>query len=136
MAPFRPSYRIFPSDRLEVEVVHPDGARALVVGKLDAVPESAGGRALRIIVTDARIAPLTAEWSYYCPPSSVPPRLWHSSRAAARSARWLSGYTAMSASAVSAPVLIGRKQRRLIPGVFSMVSMFDPNASGPPPLAW
>jgi hypothetical protein len=61
MAPFRPSYRIFPSDRLEVEVVHPDGGRALVVGKLDAVPESAGGRALRIIVTDARIAPLTAE---------------------------------------------------------------------------
>jgi hypothetical protein len=37
-----------PGDRLEVEVVQPDGGRALVVGTLDAVPESATGRALRI----------------------------------------------------------------------------------------
>ncbi len=51
----RPSYKIGPGDRIEVEVVQPDGGRALVVGKLDAVPEVAGGRALRIVVSDARI---------------------------------------------------------------------------------
>ena len=54
--PFRPAYKICPGDRIEVEVVQPDGGRALVVGKLDAVPEAAGGRALRIVVCDAKIA--------------------------------------------------------------------------------
>jgi hypothetical protein len=49
--PVRPSYTTCPGDRLEVEVVQPDGGRALVVGKLDAVPESAGRRALRIVVS-------------------------------------------------------------------------------------
>jgi hypothetical protein len=58
--PFRPSYKICPGDRLEVEVVQPDGGRALVVGKLDAVPEAAGGRALRIVVCDAQIKALPA----------------------------------------------------------------------------
>jgi len=42
--PIRPAYKICPGDRIEVEVVQPDGGRALVVGKLDAVPEAAGGR--------------------------------------------------------------------------------------------
>jgi hypothetical protein len=42
--PFRPAYKICPGDRIEVEVVQPDGGCALVVGKLDAVPEVAGGR--------------------------------------------------------------------------------------------
>jgi hypothetical protein len=56
--PFRPSYKICPGDRLEV--VQPDGGRALVVGKLDAVPEVAGGRALRIVVCDAQITALPA----------------------------------------------------------------------------
>lgn len=56
--PFRPSYKICPGDRIEVEVVQPDGGRALVVGKLDAVPEAAGGRALRIVVCDAQISVL------------------------------------------------------------------------------
>jgi hypothetical protein len=37
-----PAVRIPAGDRLEVEVVQPDGGRALVVGKLDTVPESAG----------------------------------------------------------------------------------------------
>lgn len=37
-----------------------DGARALIVGKLDAVPEAAGGRALRIVVCEARITALPA----------------------------------------------------------------------------
>ena len=59
--PLRPSYKICPGDRLEVEVVQPDGGRALVVGKLDAVPEAAGGRALRIVVSDARITVLPAK---------------------------------------------------------------------------
>ena len=53
--PTRPIYRIRPGDRLEVEVVQPDGGRALVIGKLDAVPEGAGGLALRIRVCDAQV---------------------------------------------------------------------------------
>jgi hypothetical protein len=52
--PMGPTYSIRPGDRLEVEIVQPDGGRALVVGKLDAVPEVAGGRALRIRVCDAQ----------------------------------------------------------------------------------
>ena len=54
----RPAYKICPGDRIEVEIVQPDGGRALVVGKLDAVPEVAGGRALRIVVCDAQITAL------------------------------------------------------------------------------
>ena len=59
--PFRPAYKICPGDRIEVEVVQPDGGRALVVGKLDAVPEAAGWRALRIVVCVAYIAALPAQ---------------------------------------------------------------------------
>jgi hypothetical protein len=59
--PFRPAYKICPGARIEVEVVQPDGGRALVVGKLDAVPEAAGGKALRIRVCDARITVLPAQ---------------------------------------------------------------------------
>ena len=58
--PLRPAYKICPGDRLEVEVVQSDGGRALAVGKLDAVPEAAGGRALRIVVCEARITVLPA----------------------------------------------------------------------------
>ena len=58
--PFRPAYKICPGDRIEVEVVQPDGGRALVIGKLDAVPEAAGGQALRIVVCDAQITALPA----------------------------------------------------------------------------
>jgi hypothetical protein len=58
--PTRPIYRIRPGDRLEVEVVQSDGGRALVVGKLDAVPEGAGGLALRIRVCDAQVRALPA----------------------------------------------------------------------------
>ena len=42
--------------------MQPDGGRALAVGKLDAVPEAAGGRALRIVVCDARITALPVQW--------------------------------------------------------------------------
>jgi hypothetical protein len=59
MAPFRP-YSLRPGQLLEVEVVQPDGGRALVVGKLHAVPDAAGGRALRIVVCDAQVTPLPA----------------------------------------------------------------------------
>ena len=58
--PLRPTYKICPGDRIEVEIVQPDGGRALVVGKLDAVPEAAGGRALRIVVCDAQVTALPA----------------------------------------------------------------------------
>ena len=53
MPSMRPAYKVCPGDRIEVEVVQPDGARALVVGKLDDLPEVAGGRALRIVVCGA-----------------------------------------------------------------------------------
>jgi len=51
---------ICPGDLIEVEVVQCDGGCALVVGKLDTVPEAAGGRALRIVVCDAQITALPA----------------------------------------------------------------------------
>jgi hypothetical protein len=59
MPSMRPAYKIGPGDRLEVEVVQPDGGRALVVGKLDSVP-AAAGCALRIVVCDAKITALPA----------------------------------------------------------------------------
>jgi len=43
---------------VQVEIVQPDGGRALVVGKLDAVPEGAGGLALLIRVCDAQVRAL------------------------------------------------------------------------------
>jgi hypothetical protein len=58
--PSAPNITIRPGDRLEVEVVQPDGGRALVGGKLDAVPESAGGRALRIRICDSHNTPSSA----------------------------------------------------------------------------
>jgi hypothetical protein len=58
--PHRPAYTVCPGDRIEVEVVQPDGGRALVIGKLDKVPEAAGRRALRIVVCDAQVQPLPA----------------------------------------------------------------------------
>ena len=41
-----------------MEVVQSDGGRAPVVGKLDAVPQVAGGHVLRIVVCESRIPPL------------------------------------------------------------------------------
>ena len=60
MQPFRP-YSLMPGQRLEVEVVQPDGGRALVVGVLDSVPDTTHGRALKIKVCDVRITPLQPE---------------------------------------------------------------------------
>jgi hypothetical protein len=48
-------------DRIEVEVIQPDGRRALIAGKLNAVPESPGGRRLHVKVCDAHITPPPAE---------------------------------------------------------------------------
>jgi hypothetical protein len=59
--PRRPTYAICPGDRIEVAVVQPDGGRALVVRKLDAVPEAAGGKARRIVVCDAQVTVLLAK---------------------------------------------------------------------------
>jgi hypothetical protein len=56
--PLYPSYSIRPGDRLEVEVVQPDGGRALVIGVLDAVPDTTHGRALKIRVCDAQVRAL------------------------------------------------------------------------------
>jgi hypothetical protein len=56
----RPTYAICPGDRIEVEVVQPDGGRARGVGKFDAVPEVAGGKALQIRICEAQVRPLPA----------------------------------------------------------------------------
>jgi hypothetical protein len=53
----RPYATVSPGQLLEVEFVQPDGARALVIGELDAVPEAAGGQAPRIRVCDAQRPP-------------------------------------------------------------------------------
>lgn len=56
-----PEYRICPGRRIEVEVHTPDGARALVVGRLDAVPVAAsGGVALRLRVVAETVRALPA----------------------------------------------------------------------------
>ena len=60
MTPFHP-YSLMPGQHLEVEVVQPDGGRALVSGVLDAVPDTTHGRALKIRVCDARVRVLPAE---------------------------------------------------------------------------
>jgi hypothetical protein len=49
------------SNRHRSSAVLPDGGRTLVVGKLDAVPEAAGGKALRIVVCDAQVRPLPSQ---------------------------------------------------------------------------
>ena len=54
------TYKIRPGDRLEVEVVQPDGGRALVVGVLDSAPNTAQGLARRIRVCDAQVQALEA----------------------------------------------------------------------------
>jgi hypothetical protein len=60
MPVFRP-YTLTPGQQLEVEVVQPNGARALVTGKLDAVPDTTHGRAMRIRVVDAKVQTMEAE---------------------------------------------------------------------------
>jgi hypothetical protein len=50
-----------PGQPLEVEVVQPDGGRALVVGVLDSVPDTTHGRAMKIKLCDARGRVLQAE---------------------------------------------------------------------------
>ena len=54
----RPYATLSPDQPLEVVVETRDGSRALVVGKLRSVPESAGGQAIRIVVTEATARPL------------------------------------------------------------------------------
>ena len=54
----RPTYTVCPVDRVAVEAAQSDGGRALVVGTLDAVPEAAGGEALRIGVRAAAVRAL------------------------------------------------------------------------------
>jgi len=58
--PFRPTYAVSLVDRIAAEIVQPDGGRALVIGKLDAVPEADGALALRIRVCDAHVPALPA----------------------------------------------------------------------------
>lgn len=61
MPAYRP-YSLTPGQRLDVESVQPDGARALVVGqRLDAVTDAAAGQALRIRISAERVEVLPAE---------------------------------------------------------------------------
>ena len=59
MPAFR-AYNLRPGQRLEVEVVQPDGGRALVAGVLEAVPQTTHGQAPRIRVCDAQVQVLRA----------------------------------------------------------------------------
>ncbi len=59
MPPFHP-YSLKPGQPLEVEVVQPDGGRALVAGDLDAIPETTHRQALRIRVREAKVQALPA----------------------------------------------------------------------------
>jgi len=61
MPSLRPTYAICHGQRIAVEVVQPDGGRALVVGVLDSVPDATHGRALKIRVCDARVQALEAK---------------------------------------------------------------------------
>ena len=54
----RPTSAVCPVDRVAVEVVQSDGGLAVLVGTLDAVPEAAGGEALRIGVRAAAVRAL------------------------------------------------------------------------------
>ncbi len=60
MPTYRP-YTLTPGQRIEIEVVQPDGARALVVGTLDSIPTAAAGQALQLRVVGARVQTLPAE---------------------------------------------------------------------------
>jgi hypothetical protein len=52
-----PTYRVSPGDTITIVIVQQDGGRALVVGKLDRVPDITGGRACKLEVhaTDVRV---------------------------------------------------------------------------------
>jgi hypothetical protein len=73
MPAIRPSYTVCLGDRLEVEVVQLDGGRALIVERLDAVPEVVGGRALKIPIFDMSITSIGGARRGGAP--RVPPRL-------------------------------------------------------------
>jgi hypothetical protein len=56
MPSLRPTYAICPGDRLDVEVVQPDGGAApWLSGSSTPAPMAAGGKALRIRVCEARV---------------------------------------------------------------------------------
>ena len=60
MPSLQPAYVVRSGDRTEVEVIQPDGGRALVAGVLDAVPVTTHGQALWVVVCDAQITVLPA----------------------------------------------------------------------------
>ena len=57
MSPFRP-YSLSPGQRIDAEVVQPDGGRALVAGVLEAVPGTTHRRAVKIRVCKAQVRAL------------------------------------------------------------------------------
>jgi hypothetical protein len=48
-------YTLCPGDKLQIEITHANGARALVTGEVDSVPHCYwGGRVLKLRIADAR----------------------------------------------------------------------------------
>jgi hypothetical protein len=59
MPPF--DYRVVPGQDIHIEIEQANGARALVVGRIDRVPVAAGGEALRLVIVNAIVAALPAK---------------------------------------------------------------------------
>ena len=58
------TYTICPGARLQIEIIHANGARALVIGEVDSIPHCYwGGRVLKMRLADARAKALPAKLS-------------------------------------------------------------------------
>lgn len=57
---FRP-YEVVPGWPIHIDVVAADGTRTAVVGIVDRVPELAGDKVMRMVVTQATLTPLDPE---------------------------------------------------------------------------
>jgi hypothetical protein len=57
--PLTRTYTLEPGQEIKIEIQQPDGARALVIGVVDAVPHAYwGGRVLTLRITEARACAL------------------------------------------------------------------------------
>ena len=60
----RHTYTICPGDRVQIEVTHTNGARALLIGEIDSTPHCYwGGRVLKIRLADAQACALPPKMS-------------------------------------------------------------------------
>ena len=57
-------YTVCPGDKLQIEITHANGARALVIGEVDSIPHCYwGGRVLKIRLADAQACGLPPKMS-------------------------------------------------------------------------